>query len=151
MDSTPQSTASRRAPDPARAAARSAPAAPRRSGVHRSPDATHALTAHALTAHVLRRETRQFRGSGGVSEENASLGFRPAFYDTRTRTAYLSRFRNGDPAPCHILDGLPAELVTARDACGRVAAVLPSLVSGFLLRGQFYNREDAARKAAELN
>jgi hypothetical protein len=146
MDSTPQSTASRRAPDPARAAAQPAPATPRRSGVHRSPDTTH-----ALTAHVLRRETWQFRGSGGISEENASLGFRPAFYDTRRRTAYLSRFRNGDPAPCHILDGLPEELVTARDACGRVRAVLPSLVSGFLLRGQFYNREEAARKAAELN
>ena len=146
MDSAPQSTASRRAPDPGRTAVQPAPAIPRRSGVHRSADATH-----ALTAHVLRRETRQFRGSGGISEENGSLGFRPAFYDTRTRTAYLSRFGNGEPAPCHILDGLPDELVTARDACGHVSAVRPSLVSGFLLCGQFYNREEAARKVAELN
>jgi hypothetical protein len=146
MDSAPQSTAPRRTPDSGRTAVQPAPPNPRRRGVHRSPDAPH-----ALTAHVLRGETRQYRGSGGISEENGSLGFRPAFYDTRTRTAYLSRFGNGEPAPCHILDGLPDELVTARDACGRVSAVRPSLVSGFLLCGQFYNREEAARKVAELN
>jgi len=146
MNPSPQSPASSRSSEAMRSAV--LPPAP---PVRRGSGGPSPAASEALSRLVLRRETRQFRGSGGISEENGSLGFRPAFYDTRTRTAYLSRFRNGEPAPCHILDGLPEEVVTARDACGRVSAVHSSLVSGFLLHGQFYNREEAARKVAELN
>lgn len=118
----------------------------RRPGRSRQASAARA----GISERVLQRETRQFRGSGGISEENRGFGFRPAFYDSATRIAYLSRFANGDPAPCHILDGLPDELVVARNARGGVAAVRPSLVSGFLLQGRFYSRDEAARKLAEL-
>lgn len=102
-----------------------------------------------LSRRVLQRENGRFRGSGGVSGENRALGFRPAFLDTQTQTVYLSRFANGEPAPCHLLDGLPEELVLARDGSGRALAARATLVSGFVLDGCFYDREAAARKAAD--
>ena len=61
-------------------------------------------------------ETARYRGTGGVSENNRSLGFQPAFIDRETGTVHWSRFPDGRLAPCHLLDGLPAELVLARDA-----------------------------------
>jgi len=98
----------------------------------------------ALTGQRLEHENLRHRGTAGVSAENRSLGFQPAFVDRETRAIYLSRFANGRPAPCHVLDGLPRELVLRRRACGRVAAVKPSLVSGFVRDGCFYTREEAA-------
>ena len=98
----------------------------------------------AVTEQSLERENLRHRGTGGRSADNRSLGFRPAFQDLETRAIYLSRFANGCPAPCHVLDGLPRELVLRRRPCGRVAAVKPSLVSGFVRDGCFYTREEAA-------
>lgn len=96
----------------------------------------------------LARENACFRGTGGVSAGNHAFGFRPAFLDTQTRIVHLSCFANGEPAPCHLLDGLPDELVLAREASGRVTQVKTTLVSGFVLDGCFYDREAAARKVA---
>jgi hypothetical protein len=94
---------------------------------------------------VLRQENCVFRGTGGISQENQNVGFRPAFLDADTGIVYPSRFANGQPAPVHLLDGLPEELVLARHASGRVAAVKQSVVSGFVLRDSFYTREQAAQ------
>jgi hypothetical protein len=104
----------------------------------------------ALTGHRLKHENLRHRGTPGVSAENRSLGFRPAFVDSETRAIYLSRFADGRLAPCHTLDGLPRELVLSRRPCGRVAAVKPSLVSGFVRDGRFYTREEAAAQAARV-
>ena len=41
----------------------------------------------------------RFAGTGGVSEENAGLGFRPAFCDADTDRIYASRFADGRLAP----------------------------------------------------
>ncbi|HXG29138.1 MAG TPA: hypothetical protein VNJ47_09885 [Nevskiales bacterium] len=101
-----------------------------------------------MTGQVLEQETRTFRGSGGVSAENRSHGFQPAFHDTQTDIVYLSRFADGRQAPCHLLDGLPDELVVARDAAGRVAAIKASVTSGFVRDGRFYTREEAARQVS---
>jgi hypothetical protein len=120
-------------------------------GGHAAALAPWQLRGQALSDEVLRRETQQFRGSGGISEENRGHGFRPAFFDTETRKAYLSRFASGAPAPCHILDGLPDEVVLERNAAGKVSCVRPTLISGFLLEERFYSREEAANKLAELN
>jgi hypothetical protein len=68
--------------------------------------------------------------------------------DVETRAVYPSRFADGRMAPFHILDGLPDELVLARSACGRVAAIKPSVISGFLRAGRFYTRDDAAALVA---
>lgn len=97
-----------------------------------------------ITQPVLEYETESYRSSGGISQENGSYGFRPAFFDTETQHAYLSRFADGRPAPCHLIDGLPEEIVDARDATGHVSRLKQSVVAGFLLADRFYTRAEAA-------
>jgi len=99
---------------------------------------------HGVTSQALRHQNKVFRGTGGVSHENHSRGFVPAFQDTQTGTVYLSRFADGRPAPMHLLEGLPQAVVVARNEGGKVEAIKPSMVSGFLRCGQFYTREQAA-------
>lgn len=100
--------------------------------------------ARALSCADLCAESRLHRGSGGRSEENADFGFRPAFRDADTGLVYASCFADGRPAPVHLYDGLPDEVVIDRTTSGHVAAVKASLVSGFVRCGWFYTREEAA-------
>ena len=102
-----------------------------------------------LTQELLREENVRHLGTGGRSEENAGLGFHPAFYDFATQKIYASRFADGRPAPCHLLDGLPDEVVVDRATSGRVVAIKATVISGFVRNGYFYTRTDAARAAAE--
>lgn len=104
-----------------------------------------------LSPQQLKIENRRFRGRGGVSAENRSEGFRPAFLDTQTQVIYPSRFADGRPAPFHLLDGLPDELVLARAPGGRVVSVKSSVISGFVRAGRFFNREEAAAALAALH
>ena len=104
-----------------------------------------------MSRQTLQRENVEFLGTGGRSQENRSLGFRPAFMDQETSTVYQACFADGRPAPFHLLDGLPAEMVLTRTAQGRVASVKPTIIAGFTLNGEFYTREAAARKANELH
>ena len=76
-----------------------------------------------MNEEVLRQENAAHHGTGGRSEENVSLGFRPAFYDFATQRIYPSRFADGRLAPCHLLDGLPDEVIADRTASGRVTSV----------------------------
>lgn len=103
-----------------------------------------------LTPAALRRQTARFRGRGGTSEDNRSAGFDPAFLDRETGKVYPSRFADGRHAPLHVLDGLPDELVIARQESGAVSAVKKTVVAGFSRRGRFFTREQAARCAARL-
>lgn len=105
----------------------------------------------AMTNQVLRLETSKFMGTGGISAQNRSEGFRPAFLDTDTEAVYLSRFGDGQPSPIHVLDGLPDELVLERSAAGRVKAVKPSVVSGFVRAGRFYSRDEAAQAVISVH
>ena len=105
----------------------------------------------AMTSQVLRVETAKFLGTGGESAGSRDDGFRPAFLDTDTDIVYLSRYSDGYPAPFHLLDGLPDELVLQRSASGRVEEVKAALVSGFVRAGRFYSREEAAQAVAELH
>ena len=102
-----------------------------------------------LTTTLLRREDERFAGTGGRSEVNRDLGFRPAFFDCATCTIHLSRYRDGRVAPLHLLDGPPDDVVLVRADCGRVVMVKSSLVSGFERNGYFYTRSAAARAVAE--
>ena len=99
----------------------------------------------AMSESVLRHENLVFRGTGGISQENHGTGFRPAFLDSETGIVYASCYASGEPAPFHLLDGLPEELVLERHATGRVAAVKQSVISGFVLRERFYTRDQAAQ------
>jgi hypothetical protein len=98
----------------------------------------------SLTKTSLALETARYRGTGGVSENNRSRGFQPAFIDRETEAVHLSRFPDGRLAPCHLLDGLPAELVLARNEQGRVTRVKSSVASGFVHDQRFYTRDEAA-------
>ncbi len=100
--------------------------------------------ARVMTTKQLARENRSYASTGGVSQNNRGHGFRPAFLDTATGIVYLSCNQQGSLAPFHCLDGLPSELVEARDACGRVIAVKPTVQAGFERDGVFYSRDEAA-------
>jgi hypothetical protein len=102
-----------------------------------------------MNVQSLRQQNAVHAGTGGVSRKNRSLGFRPAFLDFDTQTIYLSRFADGRPAPFHLLDGLPNEIVVDRTLCGRVAAVKASVIAGFVRDGFFFTREQAARAARQ--
>jgi hypothetical protein len=86
---------------------------------------------------------------GGRSYENAGLGFKPAFLDIATFAIYPSAFADGRPAPFHLVDGLPEEVVLKRSITGRVTVVKSSVVAGFERKGFFYTRRAAARAIAE--
>jgi len=92
----------------------------------------------------LRAENGRFAGSGARSEENHGAGFHPAFRDHASGAVWLSRFRDGRPAPCHLLDGLPDEAVSHRAADGRPRALKSSVESGFVRDGVFFTRDQAA-------
>jgi hypothetical protein len=99
---------------------------------------------NTLSTASLQVENAYYRGTNGLSENSRNLGFQPAFIDRRTGTVYLSRFADGRLAPCHLLDGLPPELVLARDEQGHVMCARDSVESGFVHDGRFYTRYEVA-------
>ena len=101
----------------------------------------------SLTPQCLQQETVEFRGTGGISTENSGCGFCAAFIDTATDKTVVSCFADGRPAPVHVLDGLPNDWISERDASGTVVAVIDTVVPGFLKDGRFYTREQAAAAA----
>ena len=102
-----------------------------------------------MSAELLKQENELHAGTGGRSPENRDLGFRPAFLDFETQVIYPSRFADGRPAPVHVLDGLPEEVIVDRTPAGRVVAAKASLISGFVRNGFFYTRSAAAKAAAD--
>ena len=102
-----------------------------------------------MSEELLKQENELHEGTGGRSQENRELGFRPAFLDFQTQVIYPSRFADGRPAPIHVLDGLPDEVIVDRAASGRVVAAKASIISGFVRNGFFYTRAAAARAARE--
>jgi hypothetical protein len=102
-----------------------------------------------MSEKVLKLENEVHVGTGGRSQENRDLGFRPAFLDFETQVIYPSRFADGRPAPIHVLDGLPDEVIVDRAPSGRVVHAKASLISGFVRNGFFYTRSAAAKAAAE--
>ncbi len=101
-----------------------------------------------LSKRYLELEQAANRGSGGVSGDNRHLGFVPAFMDTRTGNIYGCTFADGRPAAFHVLDGLPDELVVARDRHGRPSHVVGTVIAGFCLDSRFYTREQAAAQVS---
>jgi hypothetical protein len=100
--------------------------------------------ARSFTVDQLARQNVSYGDTGGVSANNCGAGFRPAFMDRNTGSVYLSRNPDGSCAPFHRLDGLPSDLVEARDPTGRVIAVKASLEAGFERDGRFFSRAEAA-------
>ncbi|HJW30242.1 MAG TPA: hypothetical protein VJ508_13460 [Saprospiraceae bacterium] len=100
---------------------------------------------HPLTAETLRQQNYAYQGTGGVSAGNQSYGFVPAFLDRETGVVHRACYADGQPAPIHLLEGLPAEWVVSRDASGKCIGIKHSVVAGFMRDGIFYTREQAAR------
>ena len=98
-----------------------------------------------LSVQALKQQNHEFAGTPGVSQNNRSAGFIPAYCDTTTGQSVVSRFADGRLAPIHILDGLPEEWVTMRDLTGRVSRIRSGVVAGFLCDGRFFTREEAVR------
>lgn len=105
----------------------------------------------SLAAEQLRQQTVRYRGTGGTSSEARRAGLLPAFLDRDTGQVYRACFADGAPAPMHLLDGLPTELVVARDVAGRVVAVKASIESGFVHSGRFVTRAQAAQIVGPLS
>ena len=96
----------------------------------------------------LELEKAAHRGTGGICAENRHLGFVPAFMDTDTGKVFPSAFADGRPSPFHMLDGLPDDLVVARDRQGRPSQVVGTIIAGFTLDSRFFTREQAAAQVS---
>lgn len=102
-----------------------------------------------MSEKLLQRENLVHLATGGRSQDNCGLGFRPAFLDFATQVIYPSRFADGRLAPFHLLDGLPDEVIIDRTPSGRILAAKATLIAGFIRKGFFYTRTAAARAVRE--
>ncbi len=93
---------------------------------------------------ILQQQNIDFSGTNGVSMANKDLNFMPAFLDEVTGKVEITRFHNGDPAPMHLICGLPEEWAIEHDEGGDICRVKDSIIAGFLLGNTFYTREEAA-------
>ena len=101
--------------------------------------------AQTLTLKTLEAENCSFAGTSGVSAAHRHLCFIPGFLVQETGANYCTCRADGTPAPFHALDGLPDHLVLARNPCGNIISIKPSVIAGFIRFGNFYTREQAAR------
>ncbi|MCZ6640153.1 MAG: hypothetical protein O7F71_01135 [Gammaproteobacteria bacterium] len=104
--------------------------------------------ANRVNADSLRRENRDYADTTGISINNKTLGFIPAFYDKKSGRAEISRFFDGRPAPIHLMEGLPEEWAMDHDAKGRITSLIPTIVSGFVRGKDFFTREQATEAGA---
>jgi hypothetical protein len=88
-------------------------------------------------------ENKYFQSTGGVSQSNRQYNFVPAFLDFESGAIYISSYKNGEPAPIHLYDGLPKHLFLSTNSASGTIAVKPAVVSGFVLSDRFYTREQA--------
>ncbi|VAW94930.1 hypothetical protein MNBD_GAMMA22-1699 [hydrothermal vent metagenome] len=91
-------------------------------------------------------ENFEYQNTSGISGNNVEYGFVPAFLDLMSGKIYRSCYSNGKFAAVHLYDGLPDELIIKRNTNRKPIAVKTSVVSGFLLQGEFYTREQAISK-----
>ena len=89
----------------------------------------------------LQTEHHQFAATIGQASDRA---FIPAFRNDETGEVALARLADGRVAPMHLIINLPAAWATARNARGQISAVLDCIKAGFVRRGQFFTRAEAA-------
>lgn len=102
----------------------------------------------ALSELALRDENALYAKTHGLSQNNREQGFRPGYLNCRSGESAPSCFSNGDPAPIHVLDGLPPSWIMARDLAGHVTQTVPGIISGFIRNERFYTRDEAIKATA---
>ena len=93
---------------------------------------------------TLRSENLTYEGTSGISQNNRASGFRPAFMDTSSGQIEISRLKDGQEAPIHMISWLPEEWAVSIDEDGLVIELKATIVAGFERGGSFYTREEAA-------
>lgn len=94
----------------------------------------------------LERENELYANSGGISQNNCSEKFMPAFKNSETGEIILSRYNNGARAPFHLLDALPTSWLQTDS---HKTDLKTCIISGFLLLGCFFDRQEAANFIAQ--
>ena len=97
-----------------------------------------------VTQRSLRQQNQAFSGTNGVSQNNRSMRFVPAFRDEETGRVELARFEDGRVAPAHLIVGLPRRWAVAFASDGAILALKPSITAGFVRDDVFFTREEAA-------
>ena len=97
-----------------------------------------------MNEQTLRHQNLAFAGTNGISQNNCTLRFVPAFRDEDTGRVEIARFENGKPAPAHLIVGLPQEWAVAFTDDGSILAIKPSITAGFVRDSEFFTREEAA-------
>ena len=100
---------------------------------------------------TLVQENLQYAGTAGISKNNRKQGFVPAFLDQNSGHIYRSRFPDGQPAPVHMLSGLPENLFYNDGPSSTQRQVKNSVISGFMLEQTFYTREQAANALKNIH
>ena len=93
---------------------------------------------------TLHRQNLAFAGTSGVSQNNQEFGFVPAFLDKASGRIEVARSREGKAASMHLISYLPAEWAEYCDDDGRILALKPGVIAGFVQDGVFYTREEVA-------
>ena len=86
-------------------------------------------------------ENERYAATGGISQNNASKRFIPAFKNTQTGEVALSRYANGETAPFHLMEGLPETWLIKEAPKTDLKACI---ISGFVRFGEFFDRQEAA-------
>lgn len=94
-------------------------------------------------------QNKVFSGTGGVSSNNRTAGFVPAYCNHSTGEAVISVYADGSQAPVHVLEGLPEAWIAVRDAQGVVVRTHDSVEAGFMRDGCFFTRQAAAQAISE--
>ncbi len=93
---------------------------------------------------TLKLENIVYNGTTGVSQNNRSLGFTPAFLDKKTGVIEIARLKNGQPSPMHIINWLPKSWAESLASDGCVLRLKPGIIAGFVRDGFFYTRAQTA-------
>ncbi|MCP4597173.1 hypothetical protein [Neptuniibacter sp.] len=104
---------------------------------------------NSLQSGRLAEENIQFTGTGGISQNNHSEHFVPAFMDSETGEIALSCYKDGRTAPFHLMDGLPEGWLCI-EPDNKAISIKENIISGFVRYGRFFNRKEAAEFMAEI-
>jgi hypothetical protein len=97
---------------------------------------------------AVRTASDEYIGTCGESATAKKVKFLPAFRSSLDGRIERARFPNGQPAPMHLIGGLPQEWAVRCDLEGCVLEISEDIEAGFVRDDRFYTREEAASETA---